>query len=108
MTNLDPVNIIRAEGDMLQKALEGRPKFIVVLGIWILHLPVLLLGVATVIYTLINVKDSFDLTVIAIFTGLSYFAFIVLYRITRNYVTRDQHGRGSHARKPGARSLQTA
>jgi hypothetical protein len=85
---------------MLQKALEGRPKFIVLLGIWILHLPVLVAGVAVVIDLMINVKEGADIVFMAIFTGLSYFAFIVLYRITRNYLAVAEPGRGPHIGRP--------
>ncbi|MDQ3820267.1 MAG: hypothetical protein M3362_21655, partial [Acidobacteriota bacterium] len=38
---LDPVQTIRAQGFMYRRALEGRPKLIVLVGVWILHLPVL-------------------------------------------------------------------
>ena len=92
MTNLNPVQTIQTDGFLLRKALEGRPKPVVFLGVWILHLPVLVVGVGMVIYLLINFSELADLVFILAMAGLSCFAFIVLYRITRNYFTANKSG----------------
>jgi hypothetical protein len=87
MTNLDPIQTIQTEGFLLRKALAGRPRLIVVLGIWILHLPVLVVGIGVTIHLLLNLRGASDFVFILVMSGLSYYAFVVLYRITKNYST---------------------
>ena len=87
MTNLDPIQTIQTEGFLLRKALSGRPRLIVVLGIWILHLPVLVVGIGVTIHLLLNLRGASDFVFILVMSGLSYYAFVVLYRITKNYLT---------------------
>ena len=82
---LDPLRTIQAEGFLLRKALEGRPKLIVLLGVWILHLPVLVVGVGFAIYFLLNQRGFTGFLFFWAMVGLSLFAFVILYRITKNY-----------------------
>ena len=84
---LVPTQVIRAEGFMLRKALEGRPRFIVLLGVWILHLPVLVVGLGAAIYIIINWRGLSAFVFFWTLIGLSLIAFIILYRITKNYLT---------------------
>lgn len=90
MTNLDPIKAIQTEGFLFRKALEGRPKPIVLLGVWILHLPVLVIGVATAVYMWLNLRSLSELVFVFALAGLSYYAFVVLYRITKNYLTANR------------------
>lgn len=85
--NLDPMQTIQTEGLLLRKALEGRPKLIVLLGVWILFLPVLLVGAGGALYFVLNPRALSDLIFFGALLGLSYIAFIILYRITKNYLT---------------------
>lgn len=85
--HLDPLQTIQTEGLLLRKALEGRPKLIVLLGVWILFLPVLVVGAGSAIYFVLNPRGYSDLIFFGAMLGLSYAAFIILYRITRNYFT---------------------
>jgi hypothetical protein len=87
MTNLDPIQTIQTQGFLLRKALVGRPRPIVLLSIWILHLPVLIVGVGVTIHLLLNLRGASDFVFILVMSGLSYYAFVVLYRITKNYLT---------------------
>lgn len=87
MTNLDPVQAIQTEGFLFRKALESRPKLIVLLGIWILHLPVLVVGIGVAVYLLLHLQRPSDFVFIFAMSGLAYYAFVVLYRITKNYFT---------------------
>ena len=84
---LDPLNTIRINGFLLNKALEGRPKLIVLLGIWILHLPVLVIGIGGAIYYVLNRKRFSDVLFFWALLGLAYVAFVILYRVTKNYLT---------------------
>ena len=85
--NLDPLQTIQTEGLLLRKALEGRPKPIVLLGVWILFLPVLLVGAGGAIYFVMNPRGYADVIFFGALLGLAYLAFIVLYRVTKNYLT---------------------
>jgi hypothetical protein len=86
-TNLDPVQAIQTEGFLLHKSLKGRPKLIVLLGVWILHLPVLVVGIGAAIYMLFNLHGASELVFVLALGTLAYYAFIVLYRTTKNYLT---------------------
>ena len=84
---LAPLQTIQTEGLLLRKALEGRPKLIVLLGVWILHLPVLVCGVGFAIYFILNQRGFVGFLFFWAMVGLSFFASVVLYRITKNYLT---------------------
>lgn len=84
---VDPLQTIQAEGFLLRKALEGRPKPIVFLGIWILYLPVLGAGVGIAIYMILNGRGWANFIFFWAGMGLASFAFVVLYRATKNYLT---------------------
>ena len=86
LSNLDPVQVIQTEGFLLRKSLKGRPKPIVLLGVWILHLPILVVGVGAAVYLLVNFRGIADFVFILAMSGLAYYAFLVLYRITKNYL----------------------
>lgn len=87
MTNLDPFQAIQTQGFLLRKSLEGRPKLIVLLGVWILHLPVLVIGLFVAVHMFLNLRSRAEFVFIFAMAGLAYYAFIVLYRITKNYLT---------------------
>lgn len=85
--NLDPMNVIESEGRLLSRAAEGRQKPIVLIGIWILFLPVFLVGVFFAINILSEGGES-GLGNFVFFwgaIGLAAVGFIVLYRVTKNY-----------------------
>ena len=84
---LDPHQAIKAEAFLFRKALEGRPRLIVLLGVWILHLPVLMFSVGFAIYLLLNGRGFSNFIFFWALVGLSYIAFVILYRITQNYLT---------------------
>lgn len=86
-TNLNPLGVIQTEGFLLRKALEGRPKLIVLVGVWILFLPVLVISVGSAIYFVLNPRRYSDIIFFGVFLLLAYAAFIILYRVTKNYLT---------------------
>lgn len=85
-TNLDPLQTIHTQGFLFRKALEGRPKPIVLAGVWILHLPLLVASIAIALYILLNLRRRSEYIFFFALAGLAYYAFVVLYRITRNYI----------------------
>ena len=82
-----PVQTIRTEAYLLHRALEGRPRLIVVVGVWIVHLPVLILSVGALIYVLPNQRGTIGFLLFWGMLGFSVFALIVQYRVTRNYLS---------------------
>jgi hypothetical protein len=88
MATVDPVQTIQTEGFLLRKALEGRPKPIVFLGLWILYLPMLLAGAGIAIYMIVNGRGLAAFVFFWAGMGLASFGFFVLYRATRNYLTK--------------------
>lgn len=85
--NFDPLQTIRTEGYLLGKALEGRPKPVVFLGIWILYLPVLAVGLGISIYMIFKGHGWPGFIFFWAGMGLSYLGFTILYRATKNYLT---------------------
>lgn len=88
VATVDPIQTIQTEGFLLRKALEGRPKPIVFLAIWILHLPMLLAGAGIAIHMIVNGHGLAAFVFFWAGIGLASFGFIVLYRVTRNYLTK--------------------
>ena len=97
--NLDPINAIETEGHLLVRAAQGRQKPIVLIGIWILFLPVFLSGLLFAISILGEGISSgmanFVFFWVAI--GLAFIGFTVLYKVTKNYFgwkppTEDENG----------------
>jgi len=83
---LDPIQIIQTDGFLLHKALK-RPKLIVLLGIWILHLPVLMIGVYFAIHLILNGSGWADFVFFWGAIVLAYIGFVILYKVTKNYLT---------------------
>jgi hypothetical protein len=84
---LDPLRAIQAEGFVIRKALDGRPRVIVLMGIWVMFLPLLVVSVGAASYLITNRRGLADFVFFWIFVGLSYVSFVALYRVTRNYLT---------------------
>ena len=84
---LDPIQSINAQGFLFRKALEGRPKPIVVAGIWLTFFPTLLASLYAATYLILNRTRFADFFFFWAFIGLGYVAFVILYRITKNYLT---------------------
>lgn len=83
---LDPVSTIQTEGFLFRKALDGPPKPIVLIGTWILFLPLLVVSVGAAIYYILYQRGSVGFFFFWVFVGLTYIAFIILYRVTKNYI----------------------
>jgi hypothetical protein len=86
-STLDPVNTIRTEGFLLNKALQRRPSLIVLIGIWLTHFPMLVASVGVAIYMILYMHGMAGFLFFWVLIGLSCLAFVILYRVTRNYLT---------------------
>ena len=83
---LDPVSTIQAEGFLFRKALDGPPNRLVLVGVWILFLPVCVLSAGSAIYLILYQRGSVGFFFFWVFVGLTCIAFIILYRLTKKYV----------------------
>jgi len=89
--NLDPMSAIQGEGRALVKATEGRPKFIVVFGVWLIFLP-MLIGSAAVSFDVVSTGTGSGASGFIFFWGgiaLSIMSAAFLFKVTRNYLKED-------------------
>ena len=98
---LDPMNVIQAEGHLFRKAIEGRPKPIVLIGIWVAFFPALVGSAGIALVLVVKHENRADFVFFWCFVGLSYMSFVILYRVTRNYLTipakgQDAEDEGEH------------
>ncbi len=86
--NLDPMGAIRSEGVLISKAVEKRPKSIVVVGVWIMFLPAFVIGLAVAAQVALEGAGSgmSGFLFFWIGIGLSIFSLVVLFKVTRNYI----------------------
>jgi len=87
VSNLDPMQAILSEGRLLSRASEGRQKPIVLIGIWILFLPMFLVGAFSAISILSTGIGSGFSNFVFFWgaVGLAFIGFMVIYRVTKNY-----------------------
>src|SRR5712692_6003974 len=84
---LDPVQTIRSEGSFLRRTVE-RPSKLALAVTWIIHLPIFIVCIYMAIYFVLNRSEQGNASSFVFFwvsVGLAYAAFVILYRITRNY-----------------------
>ncbi len=79
---------IEAEGFLFRKALDRPPSLIIVIGIWILFMPAGVASALLAIYLILNQQGLANFVFFWAFVAVSYIAFVILYRITKNFVTR--------------------
>ncbi len=88
LANTDPLQRIYTEGYMYRKAVETKPKLIVVIGIWIIFAPVVVGAIGIVISIIFSGMGSgfggFIFFWIAIALGV--FSAVILFRVTKNYI----------------------
>jgi len=87
VSNLDPMLAIESEGRLLTRAAEGKQKPIVLIGVWLIFLPMLLIGLFSAI-TILGEGIGSGISNFVFFwgaVGLAFIGFMVLYRVTKNY-----------------------
>ena len=88
---LDPIGSIHDESKALVKATETRPKPIVLVGVWIIFLP-MLVGSATVAIDILSNGSGSGASGFVFFwigVGLSILSLTFLFKVTRNYLRKD-------------------
>jgi len=89
---IDPMQHIYAEGFAYRSAVDGPPRFIILLGMWLLFSP-LALAAPLVLWN----ASSLGLSIAITFAFLGSISVIILYRTTRNYIVKSRS-----AAEPGA------
>ena len=91
---LGPPGIIQAQGFLFRKALSGRPKKVTLIGMWICFLPWVIVGVPAAIFLIVNGRGFEGFIFFWTLIALVCVAITILYRITRNYLTRPERHQG--------------
>ena len=88
LATVDPLQTIRAEGFLLGKATEEKPRLIVVTGMWIMFFPALIgcAGLAISIAYNRSGTGASDFVFFWIGVGLSLAFGVMLFKVTRNYL----------------------
>ena len=85
VANIDPMQSIQSEGFGYRSATEGPPKLIVLVGMWLLFVPLLLLAPFAWLS-----GDAHNLPQTCFFTLFALLAAAILFRTTRNYVVKSR------------------
>ena len=88
---LQPLNVARAEGQIYQKLALGdkRPRLPVLIGVWVMFLPLLIIGIAIVTAQILDLQGFTSFVFICIGGGAIYLSILMLWRITTRYFKRD-------------------
>ena len=72
---------------MYRQAVAGRPKLIVVIGIWMMFLPVFIVSLSLLVMILIEHSGGFfrEIGLAAMMSALMLVSFIILFRTTKNH-----------------------
>jgi hypothetical protein len=86
ISTLDPIQSIQTQGFLFRKAVDERPRLIVVVGMWILFFPALLASVYAAVKLISAGGGLPNFIFFWAFVGLGYASIVILYRVTKNYV----------------------
>lgn len=93
LSTTDPIQSIQTEGFIYRRSVEGRPKPIVVIGVWLLFFPLLGLGVIWMV-TILTVgagTGTAGFVMFLIAAAVTYCGAVMLYRVTRNYFKKPEN-----------------
>lgn len=83
-----PLDAALASGFMWRGAVRGRPKPFVLVSVWLLFLPKLLVNLLAALSILIaGMTGPASIAMLWVTLGFAAVAFMMLYQVTRNYVT---------------------
>jgi hypothetical protein len=94
---LDPIQSINTQGFLFRKALEGRPKPIVLFGLWLMFFPALLGSLYGATHLILNRTRFADFFFFWALVGFAFVAFVILYRVTKNYLTARRGNDSNHS-----------
>ena len=87
---LQPLNVGRAEAGLYQDLAFGekgakRPKFVILLGVWVMFLPLFGIGVTMIIYQILALHGFSSFIFICFGAATAYFSLILLGSVTKRY-----------------------
>jgi hypothetical protein len=85
VATVDPIQHIHAEGFAYRSAVDGPPKLIILIGMWLCFLPLALMGPC-----ILAGGSRLPLIEVAAFNFVSACAVVVLFRTTRNYIVKSR------------------
>lgn len=85
--NLNPLGIIHSEGELLRKSVVQKPKFIVLLGIWIIFFPILITSIALIISLIVNESGTIGFLIFWLGIIACVISIKMLYTVSKNYFT---------------------
>jgi hypothetical protein len=89
--NLNPLQQIVSEGAIYGKAVEGKPKLIVLIGIWVIFLMPMILGALFAFSVIAEGEKGADSFIFYLFSiASSCFSFVMIYRGTKNYFKKSE------------------
>lgn len=89
--NFDPLQRISHEGAVYSKAVEGKPKMVVLIGVWLLFFPVLVFSAITAVsLAFAGEAGSLSFLLFWVLIIVSFFSLTMLFKVTRNYFSRSE------------------
>lgn len=85
--NLTPLGIIHTEGEMLRKSVAQKPKFIVLLGTWIIFFPIFVTSIALIINLILNESGTIGFLIFWLGIVACVISVKILYTVSKNYFT---------------------
>ena len=92
VASVDPFQHIYAEGFAYRSAVDGPPKLIVLIGMWLIFAPV---AFATPFLIFGDLIRAFSPRLLFLFFGVC--SFVVLFRSTKNYIVISRKAKGHNA-----------
>lgn len=86
-TNLDPMGIIYDEGALLRNVAHKKPKFIVLLGTWLIFLPLVISGFLLSLDQILYESGTNGFLFFWLGVAMVFVSLFFLYNVTRNYFT---------------------
>jgi len=84
--NPDLLQRIAHEGAVYSKAVEGKPKPIVLIGVWLLFLPVLIISLLSAVSLAFEgERGSISFVFFWVLIISAFFSLTMIYKVTRNY-----------------------
>jgi hypothetical protein len=82
-----------AEGAAYRKAVEGRPKFVVLLGVWLIFFPCLVVCLCLMLAIVVGLGSGVaGLIFFWLLCALGVICAVMLYRVTKNYISLPKQG----------------
>jgi hypothetical protein len=95
VSTIDPIQHIRAEGFAYRSAVEGPPKLIIVIGMWLIFGPAaVVFGPVAFVAVFLSLGTSpYGFLIMALLLIVALVPSVILYRTTNNYIVKSRAAR---------------